>query len=61
MVLAQEALKYIKTHRKEVLKVTIVSFEITFVMECIIKDFDYKRRVNRNIAYEMTLEEYIDK
>ncbi|WP_035960247.1 hypothetical protein [Fusobacterium ulcerans] len=61
VVLAQEALKYIKTHRKEVLKVTIVSFEITFVMECIIKDFDYKRRVNRNIAYEMTLEEYIDK
>lgn len=30
-------------------------------MECIIKDFDYKRRLNRNIAYEMTLEEYVNK
>lgn len=59
--LAPVCLKFIATHRKDVLTVTVVSVEKIFTMKCYISDFEYTKKTNKDIDYSITLKEYINK
>lgn len=56
--LAPECLAYLTKHRKEVLDITVILATTSFAYPCIIKDFKYKQKQNRDIDYSLTIEEY---
>lgn len=56
---APECLKYIKKHRKDILRITVITLQETISFLCYIKDFNYSQRANRDIEYSITFEEYI--
>lgn len=59
--LANDCLKFIFTHRKSVLKLVVVSLEKTFTKNIYISDFDYSKKRNGDIEYNLTLKEYCSK
>lgn len=59
--LAPMCLKFIEAHREEVLLLTVVSIEKTFVMECCITDFDYYKKTNSDIEFDISILEYREK
>ncbi|MDY2980197.1 MAG: hypothetical protein SOR81_01105 [Fusobacterium sp.] len=56
--LAPDCIKFIKGHLEEVLLLTVVSIENTFVMSCCISNFEYYKKINGDIEFDMTLLEY---
>lgn len=59
--LASTCLDFIFRHRKESLILTIIGARFTFTMPCIIKEFKYKERENRDILYSISFEEDVNK
>ncbi|WP_300343389.1 hypothetical protein [Fusobacterium sp.] len=59
--LAPECLSFLTKHRKSILRVTVISSEITFSYPCIIKDFNWKKKANKDIDYSITIEEYVNR
>lgn len=59
--LSPTCLKFISTHRKSILTVTVISIEKTFTMKCYISSFEYTKKQNKDIDYSITLTEYINK
>lgn len=54
---ASTCLDFIFKHKNKPLIITIVSTHFTFTMPCIIKEFKYKERENKDILYSITIEE----
>lgn len=59
--LAPACLDFILKNRKNILKVTIISSTKTIIFPCIIKDFSWKQKVNKDVEYSITLEEYVNR
>lgn len=59
--LASDCLKFILTHRKSVLKLVVVSVERTITKNVYISDFDYFKKRNGDIEYNLSLKEYCSK
>lgn len=59
--LAPACLNFISTHRKDILTLTVISAEKTFIQKCYIKDFEYTKKRNNDIDFSITLIEYTNK
>lgn len=59
--LASTCLDFIFKHRNDSLILTIIGSRFTFTMPCIIKEFKYKERENKDILYSISFEEDVDK
>lgn len=57
-ILAPDCIKFIKEHRETVLLLTVVSVENTFVISCCISTFEYYKKINGDIEFDITLLEY---
>lgn len=60
-LLAPLCLKFIKAHRKSILRVTVLHLQETFTMTAYISDFNYRKKRNNDVDYDITLTEYISK
>lgn len=59
--LAPECLAFLTKYRKSILKVTVILSETSFSYPCIIKDFTWKKKSNKDIDYSITIEEYVNR
>lgn len=59
ILLAPQCVKFMLSHLKEPLVVTVVSLEKTFTMKCVIETFEYNKKWNGDVDFGLSLKEYV--